>query len=297
MKIFFRFGLILLLTALTAGCNLPQARSLVLPGGAGPQAWIDAPLDGMHLPLSLPYDIVFHITSDSSVAQGELSINGQVLATLPNPVAGSNLAALHQGWTPLAPGEYTIRARAENSAGQWGDYAEAVVEVGQPTSTPTLTLTSTPTFTPSATQTAVVGVSFSNTSSPKKVYHGVCTPNQVLFAVAVTPLQNVQAVTIFTRLEDASGANHTAWDQGTAMNAKGNGIFQRSMPTSALPAVGQFNSALIQYQFVATDAGGTILARSPVYNDIQLGPCGFDFRLPNIHLFLVTPTNTPEIIK
>jgi len=42
-EIFFRFGLILLLTALTAGCNLPQARSLVLPGGAGPQAWIDAP--------------------------------------------------------------------------------------------------------------------------------------------------------------------------------------------------------------------------------------------------------------
>ncbi len=297
MKTFFRFGLILLLFALATGCNLPQARSLVLPGGAGPQAWIDAPLDGMRLPFGLPYDIVFHITADSPVAQGELSINGQVLATLPNPVAGSNLATLHQGWTPLAPGEYTIRARAENSAGQWGDFAVAVVEVDQPTSTPTITPTPTATFTPSATQTAVVGVNFTNTSSPKQVYHGVCTPNQVLFAVAVIPLQNVQAVTVFTRLEDASGANHSDWDQGTAMEEQSNGIFQRSLPTSALPGLGQFNAGLLTYQFVATDAGGTILARSPVYNDIQLGPCGFVFKLPNLHLFLGTPTNTLQKIK
>jgi hypothetical protein len=253
MKTIFRFGLILLLTALAAGCNLPQTRSLVLPGGTGPQAWIDAPLNGMRLPLGLPYDIFFHITADSPVAQGELSINGKVLATLPNPVAGSNLATLHQGWTPLVPGEYTLRARAESSAGQWGDYAQAVVEVGQPTSTPTLTPTSTPTFTPSATLTAMVGVTFSNSSSPKQVYHGVCTPNQVLFAVSVTPPENVQGVTIFTRLEDANGATRSAWDQGTAMNAQGNGIFQRSLPTSALPGVGQFNAGLLAYQFVATD--------------------------------------------
>jgi len=81
MKTIFRFGIILVLTALATGCNLPQARNLVLPGGVGPQAWIDAPLDGMRLQLSVPYDIVFHITADSPVAQGELSINGQVLAT------------------------------------------------------------------------------------------------------------------------------------------------------------------------------------------------------------------------
>ena len=301
MKTIFRFGIILVLTALATGCNLPQARNLVLPGGAGPQAWIDAPLDGMRLQLSVPYDIVFHITADSPVAQGELSINGQVLATMSNPVAGSNLATLHQGWTPLAAGAYTIRARAENSAGTWGDFAVAVVEVGQPTSTPTLTPTSTPTFTPtftpSATQTAVVGFNFSNASSPKQVYHGVCTPNQVLFSLSVTPLQNVQAVTIFTRLEDANGATHSAWDEGTTMNTQGNGNFQRSLSTSALPSVGQFNAGLLAYQFVATDAGGTILARSPVYNDIQLGPCGFVFKFPTIRLFLGTPTNTLQKVK
>jgi len=119
----------------------------------------------------------------------------------------------------------------------------------------------------------------------------------VLFAVSVTPLQNVQGVTIFTRLEDATGATRSAWDQGTAMTAQGNGIYQRSLPTSALPGVGQFNAGLLAYQFVATDANGTILARSPVYNDIQLGRCGFVFKLPNLHLFLGTPTNTPQIVK
>jgi hypothetical protein len=81
------------------------------------------------------------------------------------------------------------------------------------------------------------------------------------------------------------------------MTAQGNSIFQRSMPTSALPGVGQFNAGLLAYQFVATDAGGTILARSPVFNDIQLGPCGFVFKLPNLHLFQSTPTNTLQKVK
>lgn len=293
MKPIFRFGLILLFSAMTAGCNLPQTTRLVLPGGVGPQAWIDAPLDGMRLPLGLPYDIVFHITFNSSVAAGELSINGQVLATLPNPMAGSNLATLHKTWTPSVPGEYTIQARAESSAGQWGDYARVVVEVGQPTSTPSATLSPTPSPTP----TAVVGVTFSNTTAPKQVYHGGCTPNQVLFAVTVTQTQNVQAVTVFTRLEDGSGATLTAWDQGAAMYPQGNGVFQHSLPTSALSGVGQFNSALLLYQFVATGAGGTILARSPVYNDVMLGPCGFDFDIRNFPLLILTPTATPQVVK
>ncbi|MGD0879489.1 MAG: hypothetical protein ABSA01_15265 [Anaerolineales bacterium] len=81
------------------------------------------------------------------------------------------------------------------------------------------------------------------------------------------------------------------------MTAQGNGIYQRSLPTSALPGVEQFNAGLLAYQFVATDASGTVLARSPVYKDIQLGQCGFVFKLPNLHLFLFTPTNTPQIVK
>jgi hypothetical protein len=287
------FVLLLTVALLLSACNLPVA------SGGETRAWIDAPLDGMHL-LVQPYSIIFHGSDPHGISHMEVSINGSVLTTLPNPQTAKTLVYLTQTWQPQGPGRYIIRVRAENTAGAWSKQDLVTVEVAgaaTPTLTATLTPTSTPTFTPSSTQTAVVGVNFFNTSSPKQVYHGVCTPNQVLFAVSVTPPQNVQTVTLFTRLEDATGAPRSAWDQGTAMKVQGNGIFQRNLPTSALPVVGQFNSGLLAYQFVATDASGTILARSPVYNDIQLGRCGFVFKLPNLHLFLGTPTNTPQIVK
>jgi hypothetical protein len=292
MKPIFRLGLILLLAALTAGCNLPQTSNLVLLGGGGPQAWIDAPLDGMRLPLGVPYDVVFHITFDSAVAAGELSVNGQVLATLPNPAVGSNLATLHQSWTPPAPGEYTLRVRAESASGQWGDYAQVVVEVGQPTVTPS----ETPSPTASLTPTGVVGWSFSNATTPQQVYHGACTPNQVLFAVKVTPFPNVLALTVFTRLENGAGTSSTPWNQGTALSPHGNGLFEHSLSTGLLPAAGQFDSAVLLYQFVATGAGGAILARSPVYGDVLLGPCGSTFDLQYFP-FLITQTAAPPIVK
>jgi hypothetical protein len=291
------FILLLTVTLLLSACNLPVA------SGAGTHAWIDAPLDGMHL-LAQPYSIIFHGSDPHGITRMEVSVNGQVLATLPNPETTKPLIYLTQVWTPQEPGRYIIRVRAQNTAGAWSEQDLVTVEVaGAATPTPTLvasltlTPTSTPSSTPTSTLTAMAGFTFSNTSSPKQVYHGVCTPNQVLFAVAVTPPQNVQDVTVFTRLEDANGATRSAWDQGTAMKAQGNGIFQRSLPTSALPGLGQVNAGLLDYQFVATDAIGTILARSPVYNDIQLGPCGFVFKLPNIHLFQSTPTNTLQKVK
>ena len=74
---------------LCTGCNVPKAVQYIdisLPENTGPQAWVDAPLDNTTLPLA-PYEIVFHITDQQEVTQGELSINNQVVASLPNPQA------------------------------------------------------------------------------------------------------------------------------------------------------------------------------------------------------------------
>jgi len=75
----WNFFLLALLLALSA-CNLP----LKITSSGTAKAWIDAPLDGMQLPLS-PYTLVFHSSDPVGVMKMEVSINGQVLASLPSP--------------------------------------------------------------------------------------------------------------------------------------------------------------------------------------------------------------------
>ncbi|PKN90046.1 MAG: hypothetical protein CVU45_04565, partial [Chloroflexi bacterium HGW-Chloroflexi-7] len=96
------------------------------------QSWIDAPLDGMRLPLA-PYIIVFHITDSNAVTSGELTINGNIVAEIPNPEGDTNYTVLTYNWQPMDYGIYTIATRAKGSAGDWGDYAKVVVEIVKPT--------------------------------------------------------------------------------------------------------------------------------------------------------------------
>ena len=105
---------VLLLTAalLLSACNLPVASDV------GTHAWIDAPLDGMVLPLQ-PYTIVFHASVPLGVTQMEIRINGQVLATLPNPDPTQRLVTLSQVWQPAQAGRYGIAVRAQDRAGNW----------------------------------------------------------------------------------------------------------------------------------------------------------------------------------
>ncbi len=164
------FGIqIILCFVFMAGCNLPmQVRTdQVVASGLGPEAWMDAPLDGMHIPIGVPYEVVFHITADSAVSRGELSINNSVVATLDNPNAGSNLATLHYSFTPLQPGQYKLQVRAQDSSNAWSEYFDATVYVDDltPTITPTqiitptitVTLTPTETITPSPTPVPQTG--------------------------------------------------------------------------------------------------------------------------------------------
>jgi hypothetical protein len=155
-----------------AGCNMPILRGAVM-FDLPPQAWIDAPLNGSKLPLA-PYEVVFHGSDPGVVTRGEFSVNGNVQSSLPNPDDTGHLIVFRVGWTPPAPGEYTLRARTLNSAGGWSDYAEVVVIVGEPTHTPTITPTITPTFTPTLTftPTVVKALIFANSSSPKQVRRG-----------------------------------------------------------------------------------------------------------------------------
>jgi hypothetical protein len=124
------------------------ACNLNLQSHSTPQAWIDAPLDGMVLPLA-PYELVAHASDQTGISQIEFNVNGAVIGS----EAGSGpLFTAHQNWTPAAPGDYLIEARGMNSGGSWSEYAEAKVVVqGEATVPPEPTLpaaTATPASSP-----------------------------------------------------------------------------------------------------------------------------------------------------
>lgn len=137
------FLLLALLAALVTACD-PQAQQAAQ--ASGPRAWIDNPLDGSSLPLAA-CEVVWHGAHAAGVAQLELSVNGAVVATIANPDPAQTLVTARYAWTPPAPGNYTLQARAQSQPGDWGAPATAIVTVGgeteapvptQPTGTPTL---------------------------------------------------------------------------------------------------------------------------------------------------------------
>lgn len=174
--------------------------------------------------------------------------------------------------------------------------------VGEITPTPTFSLTPTPTAAPTSTPVPTLsgGLAFSNSTSPKQVYLGACTPNQVTFEVTVSQPQTVQAVMMFTRLQDVSSGKQTSWDTGTILNPQGNGVFRRSIDTNAINGVNAYIAAYLFYQFVATDSGGEIIGRSPSYKDAVISRCGIvvlPLRSAPLPLQLGTPTATFQVVK
>ena len=119
-----RFLTLAFVFALLAACGPQNAPA------AGPQAWVDAPLNGSTIPLA-PYQIIAHGAFASGISQFELTITGQGPQIIPAPAdqAGQTLVYINQMWTPPAPGVYLIQVRAAGPDGGYGPQAEAQVMV------------------------------------------------------------------------------------------------------------------------------------------------------------------------
>lgn len=292
-----------LLLALSA-CNVPLARQAapVALGGGGPETWIDAPLDKMHLPLA-PYEVVFHGSSEAAITQMELQINDQPAALPPRSEASQNLVTMKFVWVPVAPGEYVLRARSQEAGGAWSNEAQVTVWVGEGTPTPTETptpLTITPTRTPTSTPTlpSAGELSFSPRISGQEMYYGGCSPASIDFEVTVAGA-NIDSVVLFLKLNDQSGAGTTGWMAYDSMRSVGDGAYQISVRADSIEGHDTYLSAWVSYQFVAT-LRGTVVGRSPSMSDVVLGACGAPppvlpfIRPPSI---FIVPSITPQIIK
>jgi hypothetical protein len=270
---------IILCLVFIVGCSLPrQVRTdQVVSGALGPEAWIDAPLDGMHIPMGVPYDVVFHITADTAVSRGELSINNGAVATLVNPNAGSNLATLHYSFTPPQPGKYKLQVRAQDSSNAWSDYFDVTVYVDEmtPSITPTLiaSITPTPTSTITPTVTQPVGPVFSNIRLSANIFYRLdAVPNKVTFTVKVDDPAGIKLVEIYFRLRDPGNGETTDW-ANEDMKPGGGGMYSYTL-SHAHPALTPTSpkTKTLEYQFIVTHPDLS-LTRSPVYSDVTLqGP-------------------------
>ncbi len=116
----------ILFVTIGVACSPGVSQNVVKPG---PLSWIDAPLPGSNLPLA-QLQVTSHSSDPLHIAQIELSVNGGVLRTDPASDSAATLVTTKQQWIPPGPGNYTLMVRAQNAAGAWGDYAQAVVTIG-----------------------------------------------------------------------------------------------------------------------------------------------------------------------
>jgi hypothetical protein len=126
---------------------------------AGPQTWIDRPLDYTTAPLT-PLTIMAHASDSEGVANFEFSVNGQPVQS--HSTSGARMETRTWEWSPPGPGTYRIEVRAIDSNGNIGPTATSLVIISGTvtliptkedisTETPTNTpeeLTDTPTDTP-----------------------------------------------------------------------------------------------------------------------------------------------------
>lgn len=294
MKMTRTLALLLCITFLLSACD--QSPTLPAPG-VRLQTWIDAPLDGMKLPLA-PYKIVFHITDAEAVSAGELVINGTSVAVLPNPQAGSNYAGLAYDWTPPGYGVYTIQARAQGTGGAWGEFAQVVVEILEPTATLTPTDVNTPTHTPTFTVTPTLTSTVTSTATPtatrrpgpEKIsflnphpntsqiyFRGTgCGRKEVDFYVTIPAAANASQVTVHYRLLDRNNDGHvTNWFTKSMYHPSGSteDWLASVKPEGEISGVADYSQAVIQYYFSAVNALSASAVSSDVFENVKLDIC------------------------
>jgi hypothetical protein len=309
------------LISVLVGCNGRQTirQEFNLPGFDTPQAWIDAPLPEMHIPLA-PYEFVAHGTDQGGISQLEWKLDGDSLGIVDAKNSTDKLATFMYLWTPPHSGTYNLQVRAKNNANKWSELDEAVFFVGDitptitliPSDTPTPVISDTPTLviTDTPTQTATKTPTETKTPTPipseityipglstNQFYFGSCQPNQVDVSAQLSNTVGIIHVELFVRLLDNNSSDSTAWDSYGVMSDAGNGMYQIALKSSNITGANRFSSSVVVYQFIAVGAKGKVISRSPSYNDLSLYSCrGIILPPGGFTIVPRPPTDVPTLI-
>ncbi len=252
--------------------------------------WIDAPESGATILLA-PYTIVFHSASVMGMDEFELSIDGQLLASVPPKTTGpggqqGTLFMADYEWYPPEPGVYQIEVRAKDQNALYGAAAQAQVTVLeavtdlepapelQPeieqlsTGLPTLQLAPTPTST-----LIPQGLGQPQYSAEVIYFRGTgCGPKQVDIQIQVND-PAAFSVVLFGRLEETNSGEKTAWTP-IPMVPMGDGYYGLTLTVeSTFPEVRNYETSALQVQIVATDPKGDEVGRTPVDSQVSVERC------------------------
>jgi hypothetical protein len=302
--------LLILVLGSMAGCAKLTAKRQVFvnPAGDVPQAWIDAPLDGMILPLTA-YEFVSHGSSEAKIQKVEWILNDDSLG-MQNAEAQNKLTTFRYTWVPVKGGEYTLKVRTQDGNGVWSGYDEVhfsilsdtqtlvVTGTSTPTITPTITLTRTPTLTSSPTNVPGI-IFFSPGLSTTQIYYGSCEPNTVLISLQIPSDDFVKHIELYVRLLSKGNSDSTNWDHYSVMTKHGGGSYSTTVNANEVSGAERFNRATLMYQFIVVGVDGSVIARSHSFTDLNLNNCK-NPAFPGVIIaptFQLLPSNTPEVVK
>lgn len=96
----------------------------------------------------------------------------------------------------------------------------------------------------------------------------------IKFEVQVKKVRRLRYVLLFTRLQDKYSGRNTDWGVGAIMSDNDQGTYFYKLRLDQIPDYQSYEDAWLQYQFVASTVGLTVLGRSIVSRDeISLTHC------------------------
>ncbi len=284
------FFIILLALACSApGSSIQSTKSHTIP-----QSFIDNPQNNSSLPFA-PVTIIYHATDIGGISLIELSVNGQILASDPNPDPGGQSAVMNFTWNPPAPGSYTLQVRAQNKEGIWGNPVRSMIVVQEESAapspntqittapivenTPAPTYTPYPTYTPLPTSTQTTptltstpdkgSISEPDLSTTKFKCSG--DPDHVIINVNASDPKGIYYVTLFYRLRPKNLDDKSNWETKN-FSPKSGGEYSIKINGDEVSNPHHWGESWFQYQIVLANRNDEY-TRSKVYSDITIFPC------------------------
>jgi len=112
-------------------------------------------------------------------------------------------------------------------------------------------------------------------STRQVVWGTTCSGDRsIKFEVSVKKVRRLRYVLLFVRLQDKYSARNTDWGVGAIMNDNDQGIYFYTLRLDQIPDYQSYEDAWLQYQFVASTVGLTVLGRSIASRDeVSLTHC------------------------
>ena len=245
-------------------------------------AWFDAPQPGTIYWPPNPCLIVAHASSPEGIARFVLFINGAEVAQIPSPDTTSAIVTLTTECNLVEPGEYQLKIRAQDNAGNWSEPVETSliipgVEEEPEAVIPTITTgplarnppatALTPTTTPQPGSVTIERI------STNLVYIGRtgCGPMDVTITARITAPKPIVTVMIFHRFQTSGGETDFL---NATLAPIGGGLYQVTLiPSEALGGSVPFDEATLQYQVIAQLSDGDTSVRTSLLGDIQVKAC------------------------